>query len=495
MVEQFENNYTTLLNGAIDSDDTTIVVDAGPDTMTGEFRVKIDDELIMVGSVSGTTFSDCIRGIEGTTAASHSDNAVVEHILTAGSLEQGIINLISTRSGPIDYDIQSYTGGDISLTSTTPVAVSGPSDLIVRASTGDMIFLGIVAMPTAATAQSMRFDYATMVSGSPVNYLSSGNGTPLAVPPHWYIGSAEVVTAQGHHPYIVQSSDISSGTVTFRLYYSVSGTRTVNADSTQPLILSAINIGGGTRPGKASGARAVKSGTQSLNTSTWTPITFTAADKFDTDGYHDPSSDNTRFTIPAGCSGSFIIGYDVLFDSSSATGSRYSTLYLNGSNESYNFRTPANSSGADWGQSRVLAMELMSDDYVELYCFQDSGGNLNVDGASFWIMRVDSGNGSNTLDTTRVIYGRVAGDGTILTGTGFSVVRNGNGDYTITWDVAFSSSPTVNATLGEFTSGRPSIATRAVGGGTPNTTEVQILTGVVGVSLADQIFSFVAMGT
>jgi hypothetical protein len=90
MVEQFENNYVTQLNGAIDSDDTTLVVDAGPDNMTGSFRIRIDEELILVGNVSGTSLTSCTRGIEGTTPASHSDDTVVEHVLTAASLQQTI---------------------------------------------------------------------------------------------------------------------------------------------------------------------------------------------------------------------------------------------------------------------------------------------------------------------------------------------------------------------------------------------------------------------
>lgn len=85
--EQFENNYTTQLNGGISNTDTTIVVDAGPTNMTGNFRIKIDNEIILVGTVSGTSFTGCTRGVEGTTAATHSDNAVVKHILTAEALK------------------------------------------------------------------------------------------------------------------------------------------------------------------------------------------------------------------------------------------------------------------------------------------------------------------------------------------------------------------------------------------------------------------------
>jgi hypothetical protein len=40
-----------------------------------------------VGAVSGLTLTGCTRGIEGTVAASHNDNSIVTHLLTAGSIQ------------------------------------------------------------------------------------------------------------------------------------------------------------------------------------------------------------------------------------------------------------------------------------------------------------------------------------------------------------------------------------------------------------------------
>jgi len=88
MAEQFENNYSTLLNGVIDNDDTTLTVDAVPVNMTGSFRIKIESEIILVGAVSGSTFTGCTRGVEGTTAVSHADNTPVTHVLTAEGLKK-----------------------------------------------------------------------------------------------------------------------------------------------------------------------------------------------------------------------------------------------------------------------------------------------------------------------------------------------------------------------------------------------------------------------
>lgn len=138
MTEQFENNYITLLNGSIDDNDTTITVDDVPVNMTADFRIKIEDEIILVGAVSGSTFTGCSRGEEGTTAASHADNTEVKHILTAeGLLSVGggtTIQYGSLKPATPDDDFNSPTltgwsansqAGSFSLSHCFPQAVNG----------------------------------------------------------------------------------------------------------------------------------------------------------------------------------------------------------------------------------------------------------------------------------------------------------------------------------------------------------------------------------
>lgn len=71
---------TTQLNGAISSSDTTIVVDDGGSFSIGDYyRFIIDSEVIYATFYDPDTlsFTGCMRGQEGTTAASHLDNATV----------------------------------------------------------------------------------------------------------------------------------------------------------------------------------------------------------------------------------------------------------------------------------------------------------------------------------------------------------------------------------------------------------------------------------
>ena len=85
-VEQYANNaQTTLASGITDADSTLTVADASAFPGRPQFRILVDEELMLVTAVSGTTWT-VERGVEGTVAAAHSSGAAVIHILTAASL-------------------------------------------------------------------------------------------------------------------------------------------------------------------------------------------------------------------------------------------------------------------------------------------------------------------------------------------------------------------------------------------------------------------------
>lgn len=86
--EQFANDADTTLDGAIDGSQTTLdVTDPSRFPSVGQFRIVIDAEIMLVTSVSGSTFT-VTRAQEGTTGASHVDLSGVSHRLTAGALQQ-----------------------------------------------------------------------------------------------------------------------------------------------------------------------------------------------------------------------------------------------------------------------------------------------------------------------------------------------------------------------------------------------------------------------
>lgn len=96
MVEQFANNATTSLNGSITSGATSLVVmSSSLFPSSGNFRVSIDGEIILVTGVSGTTWT-VTRAQENTTAIAHNSGAAVTHILTAGALIQLKTDVVTT---------------------------------------------------------------------------------------------------------------------------------------------------------------------------------------------------------------------------------------------------------------------------------------------------------------------------------------------------------------------------------------------------------------
>lgn len=92
-IETFINGTSqTLLNGSITNVATSIPVDdASVFPSKPLFRIRIDSELLLVTAISGNTLT-AIRGIEGTTGASHADDAKVDFEITADSMRSDLFN-------------------------------------------------------------------------------------------------------------------------------------------------------------------------------------------------------------------------------------------------------------------------------------------------------------------------------------------------------------------------------------------------------------------
>lgn len=90
--------------------------------------------------------------------------------------------------------------------------------------------------------------------------------------------------------------------------------------------------------------------------------------------------------------------------------------------------------------------------------------------------------------TQKIITGRVSSAGALVTGSGWTVVRNGAGDYTVTFTSAFSVVPSATATAegagNRVTNSEP----------TASTVRVVISAGATGTN-TDTAFNFVAVGT
>jgi hypothetical protein len=126
------------------------------------------------------------------------------------------------------------------------------------------------------------------------------------------------------------------------------------------------------------GCGVTKSTTQSIANATYTAVTFNTED-YDTDAIHDNVTNNTRFTIPSGKGGKWLTSGVVTF-ASNASGFRFVRLYKNGTA----FIVPAGVPPVN-GDTTQLAFSYIhtftAGDYMEVFVYQNSGGNLNIAGA------------------------------------------------------------------------------------------------------------------
>ena len=97
MVEQLTNFGRTTITGAINDTTTSVTVaDGSVFPATGDFRLNCEDELMLCTARSGNDLT-VVRGIESTTAASHSAVKPITQVVTAGAVVQLIDDRTSTQ--------------------------------------------------------------------------------------------------------------------------------------------------------------------------------------------------------------------------------------------------------------------------------------------------------------------------------------------------------------------------------------------------------------
>lgn len=95
-MENLGNDFQTTLSSPIANGATTsIAVVSGVGAPAANFRIRVDDELMLVTSVGAGTNWTVQRGLEGTTAMAHTSGSVVTHVLTAGGFAQRVNELIA----------------------------------------------------------------------------------------------------------------------------------------------------------------------------------------------------------------------------------------------------------------------------------------------------------------------------------------------------------------------------------------------------------------
>jgi len=129
------------------------------------------------------------------------------------------------------------------------------------------------------------------------------------------------------------------------------------------------------------GASVYKSADQTISNATATAITFDS-EFFDTNALHSTSTNTSRLTVPTGKGGKYLVCGTVAY-APNATGTRGIWVYKNGSLISYAtiLQTVSVASNGCFVPFSIVT-ELSAADYIEIFAYQSSGGNLAVTGTS-----------------------------------------------------------------------------------------------------------------
>jgi hypothetical protein len=130
---------------------------------------------------------------------------------------------------------------------------------------------------------------------------------------------------------------------------------------------------------KFRGVKAVRTTDFNINNDVDTAIQYNAADIFDTDGFHDPATNNTRLTCPTGLGGYYLVAAEVHY-APDAVGFRRVSLRYNGATVISRSQDGNPDASRDISIFTETVVFLNPTDYVEVIARQNSGGTLAVRG-------------------------------------------------------------------------------------------------------------------
>jgi len=121
------------------------------------------------------------------------------------------------------------------------------------------------------------------------------------------------------------------------------------------------------------GCRLTKSADQTISNNALTGISFNV-ETFDTVGFHDNSTNNTRITIPSGKTGKYAVVARFSWDTTS-TAYKYWRIRKNAATIlSFGL---VDGTALEYVQIADI-LDLTAADYIEFECFQNSGGNVTL---------------------------------------------------------------------------------------------------------------------
>jgi hypothetical protein len=145
--------------------------------------------------------------------------------------------------------------------------------------------------------------------------------------------------------------------------------------------LTAATLSVNSRAVALAGCRVYHNAAQSIATGTPTALSMNT-ERYDTDGFHDTVTNNTRLTVPAGLAGKYHIAGSLAWAAASDAINRRAQIRLNGTTNIAVSGGPAvNSASEITFQCVSHTYDLAVGDYVELVAVQASAGAVNVNAA------------------------------------------------------------------------------------------------------------------
>lgn len=136
------------------------------------------------------------------------------------------------------------------------------------------------------------------------------------------------------------------------------------------------------------GVRTTKSAVFSVPNNTETAAPFGGADTWDTHGFHDPASNNTRITVPAGKGGHYLIIGQLTYRTGNA-GNFQVAVRKNGTGSHLVYAYEYQPTGGNFPTFRAAGVaELQPGDYLELIAYQSTGAAVDGDDQILEVVRL-----------------------------------------------------------------------------------------------------------
>jgi len=220
-VELYANGAATTISEDLDASESGVdVASTSGFPLTGNFRVLVGSEIMLVTGVSGSTFT-VVRGYEGTTAATHTSGDAITHILTKDSMAavHSLIHGSGFRTKLVDTDWTWINQGSATLDSTWGLSIYAP------ATSGDSLRIlkkSAPATPYTITATINMFMIATNYSFAGIGFRQSSDGKLATIgfgySGNWQIRSYKMASATSYSAdYGTGTSVLPRGQLTFRI--------------------------------------------------------------------------------------------------------------------------------------------------------------------------------------------------------------------------------------------------------------------------------------